>query len=132
MTPDCSEKLDRLRAGTLDPAEFSHLDHIGVAYEAITRYDFLEAARIVADGIRHLAEAAGDPMKFNATITLAFMSVIAERMGQARYADAAAFIEDNPDLATRAALAPWYSAERLTSDLARSVLLLPDRVPERV
>ena len=37
-----------------------------------------------------------------------------------------AFMEQNQDLLSRNVLAKWYSSERLQSDLARSVFLMPD------
>ena len=127
MHPDYREKLRRLTDGSLAPADFSHADHIGVAYEALSANDFFAAAEMIASAIRALTERAGVPGKFNATITLAFLSLIAERMATTDHTDAASFIERNADLASGAALAPWYSKRRLSSDLARSVALLPDR-----
>lgn len=120
------EKLLALRDGTLDPESFSHADHVGVAYEAIDRHEVFEAVAIVASGLRGVAERAEVPRKFNATITQAFMSLIAERMASGTYANAEAFIAANPDLQEKTVLSPWYSTDRLTSDLARQVPLLPD------
>ena len=123
-------KLQALTAGTLDPVEFRHLEHIGVAYEALSRHDFFEAASCLAAGIRGLAEKAGAPDKFNATITFAYLSLIAERMRVTEHRDAEDFIQRNPDITGPGALAPWYSKQRLTSDIARSTVLLPDPSPE--
>lgn len=123
------EKLQCLRAGTLDPKNFSHADHVVVAYEALSRHDFIEAMSIVSSGIRALAEKAGDKSKFNATITLAFISLIAERMQTTCHDDAGDFLRQNPDLTGPAALSSWYSKDRLASPMARSIALLPDRVP---
>ena len=132
MTPDYRRTLRHLADGTLDPAAFGHRDHVGVAYEALRQGDFFEATGRVAAGIRTLAERAGAPEKFNATITWAFMSLIAERMLTSDCADADDFIRDNPDLSDGSVLARWYSKQRLTSDLARAVALLPDRpAPEQ-
>ena len=129
MPDSYAAKLDRLVAGTLAPEDFKHRDHIGVAYEALARNDFFEAAAQVAAGIRSLAARAGQAEKFNATITWAFLSLIAERMGTSARGDAADFIARNPDLVDGALLARLYSRPRLSSDLARSVALLPDRAP---
>ncbi len=131
MSDDYFAKLRRLSAGTLDPSEFRHLDHIGVAYEALSRHDFFEAASAVATGIRALAEKAGAPHKFNATVTWAYLSLISERMRTTEHRSADDFIERNPDIAARGALAPWYSSKRLASDLARSTVLLPDHKAAR-
>ena len=129
MTPDYRRTLRRLTDGTLDPAAFGHRDHVGVAYEALQQGDFFEATGRVAAGIRALAARAGAPDKFNATITWAFMSLIAERMLTSDCAGAEDFIRRNPDLSDGSVLARWYSKRRLTSDHARAVALLPD-IPE--
>ncbi len=126
---DYFDKLQQLRAGTLDPKDFAHSDHVGVAYEALARHDYVEAVGIISRGIRALAAAAGDASKFNATITVAFMSLIAERMQTSPHDNAADFLGRNADLTQPAALAPWYSRERIASPMARSIALLPDRVP---
>lgn len=119
--------LEALTSGNLDPDNFRHRDHIGVAYEALSRHDFFEAAARVASSIRKMAEMAGAPEKFNATITWAFLCLIAERMATTAHRDAEDFIAQNPDLTSGNVLKPWYSDQRLKSNLARSVVLLPDR-----
>lgn len=129
MADSYRSMLDRLIHNEIDVADFAHRDHVGVAYETLATHDFAEAVQLVYAGIKTMAERAGVPEKANATITWAFMSLIAERMFASRYANAEEFIARNPDLCRADALAPWYSLERIRSDLARSVALLPDRVP---
>lgn len=113
-------------AGKLEPAAFKHTDHVAVAYEMLGAYEFLEACSKYAGNIRALAEKAGAPMKFNATITVAFMSLIAERMVSGNYETFEAFIFDNQDLQSKNLLERWYSPERLNCDTARAVFLMPD------
>jgi hypothetical protein len=120
-------RLDALVAGTLDPTAFGHREHILVACEALERHDFFTAAALVAGGLARLAARAGAPEKFNATVTLAYLSLIAERLHLGSYRDAEDFLDRNPDLARPGLLAAHYSAARLGSDLARAVALLPDR-----
>jgi len=129
MTVDYAERLDALLTGTLRASDFRHVDHIGVAYEALRRDDYVRATTGVAAGIRALAARAGKPQKFNATTTMAFMSLIAERMRTTEHYSAADFIARNPDLSDRTVLERWYSPGRLNSPLAREVALLPDLSP---
>lgn len=126
MTLPTPELLRAFEARDLDPAAFHHRDHIAVAFELLRRHEFLEAANRYGTGIRSLAARAGAADKFNATVTLAFLSIIAERMRAADYADAEDFIARNPDLFSRALLTRWYAPDRLASDLARQVFLLPE------
>lgn len=127
MTSSTAQLLKGFEAQTLDPAGFKHRDHIEAAFEMLRRYDFMEASAKYAASIRGIAEKAGVPEKFNATITTAFLSLIAERMESGRYDDFNAFEAANGDLASMAVLDRWYSKERLTSDTARRLFLLPDR-----
>ena len=50
-------------------------------------------------------DRAGVPDKFNATMTWAYMSLIAERMRTTEHQSAEEFIDRNPDIASSAALA---------------------------
>jgi len=128
---DYARQLDDLIAGTLDAGGFRHVDHIGVAYEALERHGFFDALHIVANGITNAAARAGATDKFNATITAAFMSIIAERMEKGAYDGAQDFIDRNPDLVSGEPLKGFYSRERLVSERARRVALMPDLVGAR-
>ena len=126
MSARTQELARSFEARELDPGAFPHRDHVGVAYEMLRSYDFMEASARYAEGLRVLAARAGAPDKFNATITLAFLSLIAERMRTTEHADYDGFIVRNPDLLSKDVLQKWYAPARLRSDLARSVFLLPD------
>jgi len=122
---DYEEMLARFERCEIDPAGFRHVDHVGVAFEALSRHSFFKALQIYADGLMGLVEKAGVPEKFNATVTFAYMSAIAERMASAPAESAADFIAANPALLSGEVLSR-YSPERIKSDLARQVALLPD------
>lgn len=124
MTP--AETLVALEADTLDASQFNHRDHVLTAWEVLRQDEFFAAAHRYASAIRRLAEGAGVPGKFFATITFAFLSLIAERMA-ASPDDAETFLASNPDLHSPDILTRLYSAERLGDTLGRRVALLPDR-----
>ena len=63
--------------------DFHHIDHINVAYKMLEKYDFVDAPGRYASTIRTMAEQVGVPEKYNATITFAFMSLVAERKSHA-------------------------------------------------
>ena len=126
MAQYASDLTSSFEAGRLDPSAFTHRDHVAVAYEMLNTHEFLEACSKYAATIRALAEKAGAPMKFNATITVAFLSLIAERMAAGQYSTYEAFIADNADLNSKRVLEAWYSPQRLHCDTARRVFLLPD------
>jgi len=127
MMPDyCLSPLaQQFEATDIDPKSFGHLQHVQVAFELLTKYGFVDAASRYANSIRTISIDAGAPEKFNTTITYAFLSLIAERLATAPAGDCDTFVARNPDLLSKSVLKRWYSDERLQSDLARQVFLLP-------
>ena len=126
MSRDYVELARSFEKCDIDAGAFGHMDHVGVAYEMLRRYDFIDASARYSRSINTIATSAGAADKFNTTITLAFLSLIAERMNTTHYNSFDDFIEQNQDLLSAKVLAKWYSPERLGSDLARTVFLMPD------
>ena len=54
-----AQLTNSFEACRLDPAAFDHADHVGVAYEMLQRYSFIEATTRYLAGIQKLATAAG-------------------------------------------------------------------------
>lgn len=119
-----AEKLAQLDAGTLDPAAFSHRDHVGVAIAALQQGDFYDALARMSRGLQRLTLAAGVPEKFNATVTFAFLSVIAEIEPQPGQ-DIDTLIDRHPDIMRPSVLKTLYSDSRMQSEIARRVPVLP-------
>lgn len=122
--------LQSFEALEIPAPDFYHIDHVKVAYSMLNRYEFMDAVTRYASTIRTMAESVGAPEKYNLTITVAFMSVIAERMASTRYHNADEFLDSNPDLLNGDMLSRWYSSERINSPLARGQFVLPDKVAE--
>ncbi|HEY0766520.1 MAG TPA: hypothetical protein VGD47_01070 [Steroidobacteraceae bacterium] len=118
--------LERFVRGEVDAADFPHHEHVRMGFEMLRRHDFAETVWHFSRALRAMTARAGKPQAFNQTVTIAFLSVIAERMECEPAADFAAFAHDNPDVFDRAALARWYRPERLGSQLARRTFLLPE------
>lgn len=125
---DLAPLLERFEKRRIPAPDFRHLDHIQVAFEILDKYDFFHACARYASTIQAMVESVGAPGKFNATITVAFMSVIAERKSQMEGVDFESFIAANLDLLDRNALRGWYTKERLNSPAARHQFLMPDKV----
>ena len=94
--PSMTDDFERYE---VDAGSFSHEHHVGVAFEMLRRHAFLTAACRYADIINTVATRAGAGDKFNATITVALLSIIAERMNRRDYDDALDFMANNRDLA---------------------------------
>lgn len=126
MSRNYAEFVRSFEACDIDASAFTHIDHVGVAYEMLHRHDFLNACVKYAECIDTIATKAGAAGKFNTTITLAFLSVIAERIEATPDVGFDAFIAQNQDLVKSNILTKWYSPERLQCDLARNIFLMPD------
>ena len=129
VTREISEELAHFLHGKLDPDAFHHSDHVRTAFEILQRHDFMKAAQAYSAGLKVLAQKAGRPGAYHETITLAFLSVIAERMSERAFADFESFAAANPDLMEKSALLRWYAPERLNSERARRTFVLPDPRP---
>ncbi len=125
MTTDCPE-LGRFARGEIPAAEFPHREHVRMAFEMLRRHDFAETVLHYSRALRTMAEKAGKPQAFHQTITIAFLSVIAERMDSGGAAGFAAFAQANPDLLGKSVLRRWYRPEQLASDIARRTFVLPE------
>lgn len=125
--PDYRQMLQALEDGTFAPARFNHEDHIGLGFEAIRTHGPELGMQVFARGLKEAAERLGLTGKYHATVTMAFLSLIAERFATGPTDNAQHFIAQNPDLLEAGVLDRFYSPERLASPLARSVFLLPDR-----
>ena len=126
MTIEYSELLTQFEALEINPAEFGHQQHVQVAYEMLHKYSFLDASAKYAMAINMIATNAGAPEKFHLTITLAFLSLIAERIHTTKQSNFEEFIAENEDLLSKSVLSKWYSDEQLNSELARTHFLLPN------
>ncbi len=112
--------------GTLPAAGFNHLAHCRVAFCQLTQDPFLEACIAVRDGLRRFAAAQGQPGLYHETITVAFMSVVAERMRRHPGATWPELLAACPELADKALLQRWYRPELLGSPEARAAFVLPE------
>lgn len=130
MPDDYAELLGSLREGTLQAEGFTHRRHVGIAIAALERYPFFQALDIVASGLQALCQRAGVAWKFNATITMASMSLIAERHARAPGLAADDVMERYPELMSSRLIEALYPRDRLHSDTARQVGLLPRAVGE--
>jgi len=131
-----TEFLAALEGCTLKPADFSHAAHIRMGYLYLSQYDFPAALAAARKAIKNFAASIDRANLYHETITVAFMTLINERMTResgggesAASRGWEAFADANADLFTGNPVAIFYSRERLESPLARRIFLLPDRAP---
>ena len=128
MAADCPD-LERFVRGEVDPAQFPHREHVRMAFEMLRRHDFAEAVLHYSRALRALTDRAGKPEAFHQTVTIAFLSLIAERMEGGGASDFAAFARQHPELLEKSVLSRRYRPERLASAAAKRTFLLPEAPP---
>jgi hypothetical protein len=131
MTAAEHAAIAAFRAGTLPTDAFHHADHVRMAWVYVRAFG-LEGAlgRFVGD-LKRFAAAKGVPRLYHATITQAYLTILAERMAATPTGEWPVFAEAHPDLLRwkPGVLDAYYSPERLWSDAARERFLMPDRAP---
>ncbi|MGE3273586.1 MAG: hypothetical protein AB7O67_00650 [Vicinamibacterales bacterium] len=126
MTGDESRLLRGFQDGSL--VEFHHRDHVHLAWIYVREHGLEDGLpRFVAD-LRAFARAKGAPHLFHATITWAYLTLVAERRALTPDLDWDAFAQAHGDLLVwkPSILDRYYSAERLWSETARACFVLPD------
>lgn len=121
---DTAADLATFVRGDCDPANFPHREHLRMAFEMLRRHSFPETALHCSRALRMMAARGGRPEAYHETITIAFLSLVAERMGDTT--DFEQFSSLNSDLLDKRILARWYRPERLASDCARRTFVLPE------
>lgn len=123
--------LAAFRDTSLPPSAFHHRDHVRMAWLYLRECGAAAApARFAAD-LQRFAAAKGVPGLYHATITGAYLSIIAERIAATPTDAWDVFADAHPDLLTwkPGVLDRYYSDARLMSPLARTQFLMPDRAP---
>jgi hypothetical protein len=114
---------------TLSPADFSHREHVHMAWIYLREHPLVEVLRIFPENLKRFAASIGKPGLYHETITWAYLMLIAERLERDGRGEAwDAFASRNEDLLSSSLLARYYPAEVLTSDLARRAFVWPTQV----
>jgi hypothetical protein len=130
LTLTDAELLDGFEQCTLPNSAFHHEDHIRVAFLYLSRFSVLEALQRFQDGLKRFAAWHGKADLYNETVTWAYILLIRERMARAGLTqDWPSFKASNPDLFDRRpdVLSRYYRPETLSSPLAKSTFLFPDK-----
>ena len=123
--------LGQFEACTLSPDCFHHADHVRMAWLYLSRYDGIEAVARFSESLRRFATSLGKADRYNETVTWAFVLLIRERIARApqpqTWDEFAAANSDVLDWKGNV-LKKYYREETLSSSLAKSTFLLPDRL----
>ena len=128
MSVEAAE-LERFVRGESDAGNFPHREHVRMAFEMLRRHDFVETAWLYSRALRLMTARVGKPEAFNQTTTIAFLSLIAERMERGGTPDFAAFVRAHPEMLDKRALSRWYRPDQLATEIARRTFVLPEPAP---
>jgi hypothetical protein len=126
-----SEWMEAFESCTLPSDSFHHRDHVKMAFLYLQKYTPLDALGRFSSALTRFATAHGKPDLYNETITWAFLLLIRERIARANSPQTwSEFSAANADLLrwNDNILEKYYRAETLTSRLAKSVFLFPDKL----
>ena len=121
--------LERFMRGEADAANFPHREHVRMAFEMLRRHDFAETAWLYLRALRLMTARVGKPEAFNQTTTIAFLSLIAERMERGGAPNFAAFVRAHPEMLDKRARSRWYRPDQLATEIARRTFVLPEPAP---
>lgn len=111
-----------------DTGRFGHREHLHVTWLAVRRYGTAEAVELISDGIRRTARYAGAPQKYHATVSRAWVELVACHAEPGEQ-DFDAFLTRFPDLLDKRLLTRFYRGSTLASVAARSGWVEPDLRP---
>ncbi len=122
-------RVRQFEDATVDLSSFHHREHLYIAHCYLRALPLEEALARFVRHLRRLAEFAGAPRKFHATMTWAYMVLLHEAMQNADDASFEALLERCPALLhePRRVLLAHYDEIVLCSEQARQYFILPRR-----
>jgi hypothetical protein len=119
--------LRALEDGSLPEAAFRHRDHLRAAYLYLRRDGYLAGSAAIVRALAAYARAKGKPERYHETVTLAFMTLVNERLSLAGDGGGfEGFLALHSDLADPGILTRFYRPETLASERARRVFVLEE------
>jgi hypothetical protein len=123
------EILVAFENGSLDPARFSHRQHLSVAWSYLQRDGFPEGALQFRRHLQHYVAKVGAEGKYHETITWAYLVLLNEELCLRSPAGESfdAMIQRRPELLDHrnGPIARSYRKSQLDSPEARRVFMLP-------
>ncbi|MCU7722489.1 hypothetical protein ODJ79_02060 [Actinoplanes sp. KI2] len=108
---------------------FDHRAHVHVTWLAVRAAGMPDAIALVSDGLRGTARYAGVPQKYHATVSRAWVELVAHHTAEDPAADFDTFAARNPALLDKRLLTRFYRSTTLAGAAARSGWVEPDLAP---
>jgi hypothetical protein len=129
-TPEPALLLDELMAEVTAAAEhFDHRAHLHLTWLAVHRVGMPAAIGLVSEGIQRTARYAGVPQKYHATVSRAWVELVAHHAAEHATPDFAVFVDQHPALLDKRLLTRFYRSTTLAGTRARTGWVEPDLAP---
>jgi hypothetical protein len=131
IAPDDIKFRADFESGAIKPEQFSHREHVRLAYIYLCESNLATAHARTRDAIQSLLQRNNiAAAKYHETLTLAWLKAVRYFMSKTADAESAAqFIELNPRLLDTKIMLTHYSPETLFSEEARAMFIDPDIEP---
>ena len=120
---------DLMTQATTGSSRFGHREHIHLTWLAVRRYGMPAAISVVSNGIQLTARYAGAPQKYNATLSRAWVELVAHHTLNEDETDFDRFAAGNPALLDKRLVTRFYHPATLATTQARTSWTPPDRAP---
>ena len=122
--------FDELMAEVMAKAPgFGHPQHVELTWLAVRRCGMPAAIALVSEGIRRTARYAGAPQKYHATVSRAWVELVAHHVAERPGEGFDAFLTRNPALLDKRLLARFYRSSTLAGPAAKTGWAEPDLAP---
>ena len=108
---------------------FGHRQHVQLTWLAVRRCGMPKAISLVSDGIQRTARYAGAPQKYHATVSRAWVELVAYHVNERPEPDFDAFVEHHSALLDKRLLSRFYRSATLAAPSARDGWVEPDLAP---
>ena len=112
-----------------DANGFGHRQHVHLTWLAVRRCGAASAIDLVSDGIQQTARYHGAPQKFHATMSRAWVELVAHHVAEDPTDDFATFAEHHVALLDKRLLSRFYTSQTLAGPQARTGWVEPDLAP---
>lgn len=116
---------------TIDPAIFTHEAHLRLAWIHIRKYGIDTAIANICTQLKSFTKFLGVADKYNETVTVAAIRAVYHFTLQSKADTFETFIAEHPRLKTtfKQLLSQHYSIDIFTDPTAKSIFVLPDKLP---
>jgi hypothetical protein len=121
--PDFDQLIAEVLLGT---GRFGHREHVHLTWLAVRHFGPARAVGVISDGIQRTARYEGAPQKYNATVSRAWVELIAHHVAEGAEDEFGRFVSQHTALLDKRLLLRFYRSTTLAGRRARVGWVEPD------